>query len=342
MEPNPQPTPTPAPAGKRHHRSAEADLRDEIRPRAGKRDDRASGLNGGNEIRWRRAAELAASQQGVATTAQLRALGLSYDEILLAADTGRLHRIHRGVYLVGHTAMAPLAREQAALLACGEAAILSHVSAAALWQLRPSSPIVDVTVVGRRIRRRQAIRLHVVGDIDGADVSRRYGLAVTSAARTLVDLAAVLEPEPLEAALSEAYALRRITERKLHAAVERNQGRPGAAALRALLTTQHGPTITKSRAERLLRALLRKAGLPQPLSNQPLLGHPVDILWPEQHLIVEFDGFQWHGHRAKFETDRARDAKLVAAGYRVIRVTWRQLTETPLVVIANIARALGA
>lgn len=339
MEPNPDAEP--APADFRYHPPAGSVGGNKTPPGDEESDDRRGPADVRHESRWRIVGEVASRQRGLATTGQLASLGLSRQQISVAAETGRLHRLHRGVYLVGHTAMAPLAREQAALLACGDGAILSHQTAAGLWKLWTQSLIVDVTVVGRRVRHRKAVRLHVVGEIDPADTAQRHGLPVTSPARTLVDLAAILEPEPLEAALSEAYALRLITERKLHAALQRNHGRPGAAALRALLEAQEGPTITKSRAERLLRALLRKAGLPQPLSNQFVLGCSPDLLWPEQRLIVEFDGFQWHGHRARFETDRARDARLVAAGYRVIRITWRQLTETPFVVIANIARALG-
>jgi very-short-patch-repair endonuclease len=144
----------------------------------------------------------------------------------------------------------------------------------------------------------------------------------------------------LETALSEAYALKLVTEPVMRETLQRNRGRPGAGALRALLSTQEGPVITKSRAERRVRALLRKAGLPQPLSNQLLLGYSPDLLWPEQGLIVEFDGFQWHGHRARFESDRARDAVFVAHGFHVIRVTWRQLTNQPFRVVANLASAL--
>jgi very-short-patch-repair endonuclease len=87
--------------------------------------------------------------------------------------------------------------------------------------------------------------------------------------------------------------------------------------------------------------LLRDAGLPQPLTNTKVEGFEVDFLWPDQKLIVEFDGFQFHGHRAAFERDRRRDQRQIAAGYRVIRITWRQLAEEPLTVVATIARALG-
>jgi very-short-patch-repair endonuclease len=286
-------------------------------------------------------AALAGRQHGVVTTAQLLELGFTHHDMVHAVAGGRLHRLHQGVYLVGHTAMAPLAREHAALLACGGAAVLSHRSAAALWRIAAPAPTPEVTVVGRHVRRRRGIRLHMVQALDMAEVMIRDGLKVTSPARTLIDLAAVVDPDALEAALSEAYALRRITEPGLHAALERNRARPGAAALRALIASQEGAVITKSWGERRLRALLRRAGLPQPLSNARVLHYSPDLLWPEQRLIVEFDGFQWHGHRSKFESDRERDATLIAHGYRVIRITWPQLINHPHRVLANIARALG-
>jgi len=286
-------------------------------------------------------AELAARQRGIVTTAQLRRLGFGYDAIALAAQSGRLHRLHRGVYAVGHTALAPLAREQAALTACGAGALLSHASAAGVWKLRELPLVVDVTVAGRRARPRHGVRLHVVEAITAADVRRRHGLPVTAPSRTLVDLAATLEPDALEAALNEAYALKLVTERQLETALARSTGRPGAPALRALLASQQGPAITRSKAERLLRALVRRAGLPMPTTNITLLGYLVDAVWPEQRLVLEVDGYAFHGHRAAFERDRRRDAALIAAGYRVIRVTWRQLTEEPLRVAAVLAQALA-
>jgi very-short-patch-repair endonuclease len=123
--------------------------------------------------------------------------------------------------------------------------------------------------------------------------------------------------------------------------LDRCQASPGAGNLRALLARQAGPQITKSRAERLALKLIREAGLPAPLTNVRPQGYTVDMFWPDRRLIVETDGFSFHGHRRAFESDRRRDAVLVAAGYRVIRITWRQLTEQPLRVIAILAQALG-
>ncbi|MEA2146851.1 MAG: hypothetical protein QOG59_2438, partial [Solirubrobacteraceae bacterium] len=121
----------------------------------------------------------------------------------------------------------------------------------------------------------------------------------------------------------------------------RGPRRTGAAALRTLLDTLDGPQITRSAAERVLLRLLREAGLPAPRTNVRVAGSVVDAFWPEHNLIVEIDGFAVHGHRAAFERDRARGQALLAAGYRVMRITWRQLVQQPSLVVANLAAALA-
>jgi very-short-patch-repair endonuclease len=175
-----------------------------------------------------------------------------------------------------------------------------------------------------------------------ADRSAVNGIRVTAPARTLIDFASQATPDELEAAVSEAFALRLVTERQLQAAMARAPHRAGVGALRSLLRSTGGPVITRSRGERQLRKLLAAARLPLPLFNQPLLGYVADVLWPDQRLVVEFDGYQFHGHRLAFERDRRRDATLVAAGYRVIRLTWNQLTKEPFAVVALLSRALIA
>jgi very-short-patch-repair endonuclease len=172
------------------------------------------------------------------------------------------------------------------------------------------------------------------------DLSVKHGLAVTTAARTIIDMAAQATDDLLEAMISEARVLELLLPGDLERALSRSRRRPGAARMRALLDSEPESSITRSRGERMLRALVREAGLPTPLMNVRVKGYTVDAFWPEQRLVVEFDGHTTHGHRRAFERDRRKDAALVAAGYRVIRVTWRQLTEQPLLVVANIARAL--
>jgi very-short-patch-repair endonuclease len=198
-----------------------------------------------------------------------------------------------------------------------------------------------VTVVARRLRHRPGLRLHNVAAIARKDIGAKHGLAVTTAARTIIDMAAEASDDLLEGLISEARVLGLLLPGDLEQALGRSRRRPGAARVRALLDREGEPPIMRSRAERRLRALLRQARLPLPLTNVQVEGYNVDALWPQQRLVVEFDGYGAHGHRRAFERDRFKDAALVAAGYRVIRVTWRQLTDQPLVVVANVARALA-
>jgi very-short-patch-repair endonuclease len=169
----------------------------------------------------------------------------------------------------------------------------------------------------------------------------RRGIPVTSPARTLVDFAGQSTPDELERAIAEAFALRMVNETELRAAADRAPNHAGVAAMRAQLRREGGPRWTQSEGERRMLELLRSARLPLPKTQEWIAGWPADFAWLDQRLIVEVDGYQFHGHRAAFERDRRRDQAHIAAGYTVIRVTWRQLTEEPLVVVATIARALG-
>jgi very-short-patch-repair endonuclease len=283
-------------------------------------------------------AGLATRQKGPITHRQLLAAGLRHSAIGRRAEAGALHRVFHGVYLVGHEALAPLARESAALLAVGDGAILSHESAALAWGILDDySADVHVTVVARKLRSRAGLRIHRAST--RPPTRRRHGLLVTSPAQTLLDLAAADSPH-LEHAFIEAHGRRLVSAPELATAIEQAGSRRGVRALRALIAANQ-TGFTKSKAEKKLRALLRAAGLPEPRTNVTLLGHMVDCLWPEQRLVVEFDGHGFHGHRRAFETDRRRDATLVANGYRVMRITWLQLTQEPYAVLANVASALA-
>lgn len=285
---------------------------------------------------------VAGRQLAVITFRQLELAGLSRTAIASRARRDLLHRQYRGVYLFGHPTPLPGAIELAAALACGEGALVSHRSAAALYGIAAAAGGgVQVTVVRRSCRSREGLRVHNVERLDDRDRRFPRGIPATSPARTLVDFAHQATPDVLEAAIAEAYALRLVTEAELEQAIERARNRPGVAALRAELRREGGPRLTRREAERRMLKLLRDARLPQPLTNTKVAGFEVDFLWPEQRLIVEFDGYRFHGHRAAFERDRRRDQVHAAAGYTVIRVTWRQLTEEPLSVVATIARLLG-
>ena len=290
-------------------------------------------------------AAIAARQRGVVSRAQLLAVGIDGGAIERRIRAGRLHPVHRGVYLVGHRVMADRAREVAALLACGRGAIVSHLSAANLLHLLPypANPRpVDITVVGRQAARRSGIRIHRVRALDRRDVRPVDRIPATSAARTLLDLAAVLPTSQLERTLAEAQVRRLVTPRALQDQLERNPGRAGTRALRRVVDAPGGPALTRSEAERRLLRIIRAAELPVPRVNARVGRYEVDFMWREQRLVAEVDGYAYHANRRAFERDRERDAALAAAGYTVLRLTWRQLVNTPEAVVARLAAVLAA
>jgi very-short-patch-repair endonuclease len=255
---------------------------------------------------------------------------------------GILYPILPRVYAVGHPALAPLALELAVVLHLGHDAVISHQSAAMIWGLTLDR-LADVhaTIVGRDARPHPGLTTHRVPELDRRDVRIRDGIPVTAPARTLIDHAALCPDAVLERGISEARVMRLISDRELAAAITRCPWRTGLARVRALLEAERGTAPTRSEAERRLLALVAGAQLPRPDVNARVLGHEVDFLWRSEKLVVEVDGHAFHAHRAAFERDRTRDQVLVAAGYRVIRVTWRQLIETPIAVAARIAQALA-
>lgn len=207
----------------------------------------------------------------------------------------------------------------AAVLAAGPEAVLSHRAAGALWRLvPPETGPVDVTVptsAGRRSRR--ALSIHRTSPFDARDITRHLNIPVTTPARTLVDLAALLPRRRLERAIDEAERLKLCDLASLQAALEANRGRPGTAALAAVLAVHRiGSTLTRSELEERFLGLCRRHTLPQPEVNVRLLDYVVDFLWRDANVVVEVDGHQGHGTRRAFQEDRTRDARLTAAGYR--------------------------
>ena len=231
----------------------------------------------------------------------------------------------------------------AAVLAGGPRAVLSHRSAAALWGIRPSGRAgIDITTAPPR-RSRRGIRVH--GAVLPADeVTAVNGIPVTTTSRTLLDLAALITPRQVERALAEAEVLRLADVVSLAALVSRHRGRPGVAPIRELLERGRvDAAITRSELEDRFLALLDANGLPRPQVNRSLQLNTgsfveADCVWAEPGLVVELDGYASHGTRTAFERDRARDRALQAAGWRIVRVTWRQLHEQH----ATVARELRA
>lgn len=277
-----------------------------------------------------RIAWIAERQRGAVGRGQLLAVGLSARQVGERLRRRRLHPLYRGVYLAGHPVPAPSAREVGALVAC-EGGVLSHRTAAGLHGLCELPEIVHVTTL--RDIRRKGIAVHRTTSLVDA-VSTRGGLPVTTVARALVDLADTEPAACLERLVAEAERRRLVRRDEL---VVPN-GRHGAAKLAEIL--DEGPRLTRSEAERRLLALVRGARLPTPESNQRVGRFEVDLLWREQRLIAEVDGFAFHGDRLAFERDRERDQQLQLAGFRVLRITWRQLDREPLAVAARLAQAL--
>jgi very-short-patch-repair endonuclease len=310
------------------------------KPRGSRPDEREPAVRNTDRL----IAGLAARQRGVVSRAQLVAAGIHTDAIKTRVRSGRLHPVHRGVYLVGHSAPVPGARELAAVFACGPGSVVSHVSAAHLLKLfpYPAKPRpVDVTVAGRERARRAGIEIHCVESLDALDTRTLHGIPITTPARTLLDLATVLHPHLLERAIAEVEVRRLARRGDLTDQIERNPGRPGTRTLRRILGLDGGPALTRSEAERRMLRLIRAAELPVPEVNAMVGQLEVDFLWREQRLVVEVDGYAYHSSRRAFERDRERDAALAAAGHTVLRVTWRQLVSESEVVVARLAAALA-
>jgi predicted transcriptional regulator of viral defense system len=281
-------------------------------------------------------AELAGRQHGVVAREQLRGLGLSLDAIDRRVQGGRLHVLHRGVYAVGHRAVTRDGHRLAAVLAGGRGAVLSHRSAAALWGIRETARR-DVEITAPRGCRRPGIEGHDIR-LAPDEVTVRRNIPVTTPARTLLDLAATLNEHQLARAAERAESLRLTSPTSLEALAARYPRRPGVPAIRALNVTD---TPTRSVLERRFLSLLDAENLPRPLVNAPAelpnADDPeADITWRDQRLIVELDGFETHSTRAASERDRARDRALQAQGWRVIRITWRQLQEEPQTIAAQL------
>jgi very-short-patch-repair endonuclease len=282
---------------------------------------------------------LAQRQHGVVSRAQLSELGLGAGAIDHRVKLGRLQPVHRGVYTIGHRLLSRDGRWMAAVLACGPDAVVSHLAAAALWRIRQSNRI-EVTTRGAH-RGKTGIVVHRAPLRDDERTTHR-GIPTTTVPRTLLDLSAVVRPDDLRSAFRQAEQLRLTDPLSLSDLAERYPRRPGIAIVKALLKeAQLGLNVIRSELEERFQALLLKAGLPLPKTNILIEGLEVDCVWPEHRLIVELDGHTTHSPTHAFESDRARDRRLEAAGWHVIRITWRQLHEEPDLVEADLRRLLG-
>ena len=289
--------------------------------------------------RWAAVAALAGRQWGVVDDPALRALGLSASAVDRGVASARLHRRHSGVYSVTAGPLPAEGRWLAAVLAAGNGAVLSHRSAAALWELSERRPRrIEVTAARRGRRQRlKGVVIHESRRLSADQLTVHRGIAVTTVSRTLADLAAVVALRDLARAMERAELLQLLDVPSLLAASAR---RPGAAAVRRVLA-DWAPAPTRRELERRLLELVRSRGLPVPAANVRVEGFEVDLLWSDARLVVEADSMAFHASRAAMERDRTRDAVLAARGYRVLRVTWAQVTRRPGEVEAAVRAALG-
>jgi very-short-patch-repair endonuclease len=292
-----------------------------------------------------RIAAIAEGQYGVVARGQLVELGLEPGAIGRRLRAGRLHRLHWGVYAVGHKVLSREGRWMAAVLACGPHAVLSHRSAAAHWGLRDHRGPIDVAAPSKTKSRGTIRRHHAVVPADEVTVER--GIPVTTVPRTIFDLAAVSSAGVAESALRESEYLQLHDRLSLPDLLARYPRRRGSPAVRECLARRaEASGRLRSRLEEDFLPFLRRHRVQLPQLNawiplQPR-GCEVDCLWAEARQIVELDGYEGHGTRGAFREDRARDRRLRVAGYGVTRIAWAQLEDEPGEVAADLRALLAS
>lgn len=293
-----------------------------------------------------RLAALASRQHGVVSRAQLSALGIRGNAISRRVAAGRLQRLHRGVYAVGHTPGTPEMRWMGAVLACGPDAVLSHLDAAALWRIyKGIGARVHITTT-RAAAGPAGVRTHRARRLSPDDVTAHRRIAVTTVARTLVDLTDVLGRDRLLRAVRESEYLGLLDVDALSAAMERARGRRHLGALKQALAQHRPGQIVRDELEHRFLELIHDAGLPEPETNARVRtqrrDYSVDCLWRDERVAVELDGRTAHARVSAFELDRERDAALSAVGLRLVRFTWRRVQDDGSEVISDLRAILGA
>ena len=305
--------------------------------------------NSEKEGRDAQLAAVAGTQGGVVSLQQLLDLGLTQRAASYRTEQGRMHRVHRGVYTVGHRSIGRIGMLRAAVLACGQESAISHGTAAAFWGLRDPWPaLIDVTVRCQTGRKIDGIRCRRCRYPNPEEIVDREGVACTTPARTLVDIAGLYRRDSLRRAVERAAVLKLLDIGALDGALREARGRRGVRVLSAIVDAWRikdglQPDV-RNEFEALVLPQLVASGLPRPVCNKPLrIGDDliiVDFLWPEQKVVVETDGEQTHGTPVAFQRDRRRDQILIAAGYRVARATWDQMHGELASVVARIGRTL--
>jgi very-short-patch-repair endonuclease len=290
-------------------------------------------------------AGIAERQHGVVARWQLGGAGISRNAIEGRLERQALHRLHRGVYAVGHRVLSQDAKWLAAVLAFGPEAVLSHRSAGQLWSIVPRRAIAPEVTKPKHVRGKPALVVHqsIVPTDERTVVD---GIPVTSVFRTMVDLARVLRPRELERAWNELKIRGHSDRVPMTEMLARHRGKRGTVALRALLGSTKPEGVTRNEFEETFLALLDAHGIPRPRFNATLFlrgrFYEIDSLWEDQGLALELDGREVHATPRAFEGDRRRDRVLLAEGYRTSRVTWRQLRDEPVEIVADLRRSLAA
>jgi predicted transcriptional regulator of viral defense system len=293
---------------------------------------------------------LAETQHGVVARRQLVEFGVGGTSIDRWLKVGRLYAVHPGVYAVGYRPLTQQARWMAAVLFCGNDAVLSHQSAAAMWGIRGGGGATIHVTSPAKARSRGSIHRHF-SRLPDDEMTVEDGIPVTTVPRTIFDLAAGPPRRLAERAQAVESMLRQAEYRELHdslslpALLDRYPRRSGARAVRLALARRGESTgRTRSPLEERFLSFLDQHGLPRPQLNAWIdaggTSYEVDCLWPAQRQIVELDGWQSHGTRSAFRQDRTRDRRLQAAGYATTRLTWSQLTDEPTAIARDLRQSL--
>jgi predicted transcriptional regulator of viral defense system/very-short-patch-repair endonuclease len=293
-----------------------------------------------------RLARIAARQHGLVSHRQLAAVGLSPNAVAGRVEKGRLERLHRGVYAVGHVERTSESRWMAAVMACGSGAVLSHLDAAALWKIYAGEGArVHVTTTRKAGLHVDGVSVHRARRLHPEDVAVKDRIPVTTVARTLVDLTDLLAGDRLLRAIREAEFLRLLDLNTLNAAIQRAHGRKRLRVLKQGISAHTPGQIVREELEHRFLELVRAAGLPPPETNVKIKArgrtYEIDCLWREQRVAVELDGRAAHARTTAFEEDRRKDAALNAIGLRPLRFTWFRVTNEPADVIAELEATLA-
>jgi very-short-patch-repair endonuclease len=273
-------------------------------------------------------AQTAGRQYGVVARQQLP---IGQDAVDHRCRTGSLHRVHRGVYAVGHLGLGQEAKWLAAVLACGDGAVLSHRSAATLWAIRLGE-LFRPQVTTEYDQRHAAIATHR-GRLADADRTTHRGIPVTSPSRRLAELAHVLDHDELTRALREAMFRRLYDPRAIQDALTRRPSR----ALKDLLTEA---TVTESMMEDRFLTIRKRHHLPLPHTQHRINAKRYDFAWPQQKVVVETDSWVAHANQVAFQADRSQTNALQLAGWLVLRFTWADLTRRSRATATTVRQAL--